>query len=122
MRSAFGLSVQTPRGPRKSGMPLSVDIPAPVSTTTRFAASISFLALSRAEGITKDSFLDAVLLQRFGIELEAESRFVRHRELAVHRLRHFLPQPRRPRHVFDGEAVRRCGDQVNRYLRREMVH
>src|SRR6185436_9047702 len=38
--SARGSFVQTPCGPRKSGMPDSVEIPAPVSTTTRAEASI----------------------------------------------------------------------------------
>src|ERR1700693_1608240 len=36
--SAAGLRVHTPFGPRKSGMPESVEIPAPVSTTTCSAA------------------------------------------------------------------------------------
>lgn len=31
-------SVQTPFGPRKSGMPQAVEMPAPVNTTTRRAA------------------------------------------------------------------------------------
>src|SRR5918999_642694 len=39
VRSAFGFLVQIPFGPRKSGMPLLVEIPAPVSTTTRSAAA-----------------------------------------------------------------------------------
>src|SRR5919201_327270 len=34
IRCAPGLRVHTPCGPRKSGMPLSVEIPAPVSTVT----------------------------------------------------------------------------------------
>src|SRR5438105_2453762 len=38
-RSAFGFFVQTPCGPRKSGMPDSVEMPAPVSATTRADAS-----------------------------------------------------------------------------------
>ncbi len=37
--SASGFLVHTPCGPRKSGMPESVEIPAPVSTTTRRARS-----------------------------------------------------------------------------------
>src|ERR671918_3209837 len=37
-RSAFGSLVHTPCGPRKSGIPDSVEIPAPVSATTRWAA------------------------------------------------------------------------------------
>src|SRR6187402_2614310 len=47
MRSAFGLSVHTPCGPRKSGIPESVEIPAPVRATMRFAESISSRALSK---------------------------------------------------------------------------
>src|SRR5688500_8087090 len=39
IRSALGLSVQTPWGPRKSGTPESVEMPAPVSATTRRASS-----------------------------------------------------------------------------------
>src|SRR5947199_10216027 len=39
-RSAPGFLVHTPSGPRKSGIPESVEIPAPVRTTTRLAASI----------------------------------------------------------------------------------
>src|SRR6185436_11457168 len=38
--SASGFLVHTPCGPRKSGMPESVEMPAPVSTTTRWAAPI----------------------------------------------------------------------------------
>src|SRR5687768_5893023 len=38
--SASGFLVHTPWGPRKSGMPESVEMPAPVRTTTRRAASI----------------------------------------------------------------------------------
>jgi hypothetical protein len=38
--SAFGFFVHTPRGPRKSGMPDSVEMPAPVSATMREAESI----------------------------------------------------------------------------------
>src|SRR5436190_1174401 len=38
--SASGFLVHTPCGPRKSGMPESVEMPAPVSTTTRPAVSI----------------------------------------------------------------------------------
>src|SRR5258706_8469726 len=37
--SALGFFVHTPCGPRKSGMPDSVEMPAPVSTTTRAARS-----------------------------------------------------------------------------------
>src|SRR5436190_15380970 len=37
--SASGFLVHTPCGPRKSGMPESVEMPAPVRTTTRPAAS-----------------------------------------------------------------------------------
>src|SRR5262245_50826601 len=44
--SASGFLVHSPWGPRKSGMPESVEIPAPVSTTTRCAPSIQVLAWS----------------------------------------------------------------------------
>src|SRR4030088_744445 len=37
-RAAFGLRVHTPFGPRKSGMPDSVEMPAPVSATMRVEA------------------------------------------------------------------------------------
>src|SRR5580658_2336264 len=46
--SASGFFVHTPCGPRKSGMPESVEIPAPVSTTTRRACSISPRARARS--------------------------------------------------------------------------
>src|SRR6185436_768985 len=39
-RSALGSRVHTPDGPRKSGMPDSVEMPAPVSTTTDRASVI----------------------------------------------------------------------------------
>ena len=42
--SAAGFFVQTPFGPRKSGMPESVEMPAPVSTTTRCASRTALLA------------------------------------------------------------------------------
>src|SRR6185369_17938584 len=38
--SAIGFLVHTPWGPRKSGMPESVEIPAPVRATTERAAAI----------------------------------------------------------------------------------
>src|SRR4030095_11959438 len=44
--SASGLRVQTPCGPRKSGMPESVEMPAPVNTTMRLAESIQPRAAS----------------------------------------------------------------------------
>ena len=39
--SASGFFVQMPWGPRKSGMPESVEIPAPVSTMMRWADATS---------------------------------------------------------------------------------
>ena len=48
--SATGFLVHTPCGPRKSGMPESVEMPAPVSTTTRFASRTQFL--TAADGST----------------------------------------------------------------------
>src|SRR5829696_1622507 len=44
--SACGFFVHTPFGPRKSGMPESVEMPAPVSTVTREAAASRVLANS----------------------------------------------------------------------------
>src|SRR5918993_1346359 len=44
--SAFGFFVHTPLGPRKSGMPESVEIPAPVSTTMRSASATQVRAAS----------------------------------------------------------------------------
>src|SRR5260221_11721164 len=41
--SASGFFVHSPCGPRKSGMPESVEIPAPLKTTMRLAASIQLL-------------------------------------------------------------------------------
>src|SRR5947207_1472227 len=45
-RSAFGFVVHTPCGPRKSGMPDSVEMPAPVSATMRDDSSIQRHTLS----------------------------------------------------------------------------
>src|ERR1043165_9333377 len=44
--SAAGFLVHTPCGPRKSGMPESVEMPAPVSTTTRRACPTQVLTSS----------------------------------------------------------------------------
>src|SRR4051812_26529957 len=44
--SASGFFVHSPCGPRKSGMPESVEMPAPVSTTTRCASAIHCLTSS----------------------------------------------------------------------------
>ncbi len=52
VRSAFGFLVHTPFGPRKSGMPLSVEIPAPVSTVTRRAGASVDRARSNARSVT----------------------------------------------------------------------
>jgi hypothetical protein len=46
--SASGFFVHTPCGPRKSGMPDSVEMPAPVSTTMRDASSIQPFTSSSA--------------------------------------------------------------------------
>src|SRR4051812_22835753 len=133
MCSAFGLSVQTPCGPRKSGMPESVEIPAPVSATTRVALPI--ISRARSSGVIKAfnakaakekqrtprlpiqkplaslaslavKLLNAVLLERLGIELEPMPRLVRNGQLAVHLMRRFLEELRRPRHVFHRKPVR----------------
>src|SRR5688500_2122502 len=48
--SASGFFVHTPCGPRKSGIPESVEIPAPVSTTTRRAPSIQVRTWSITSG------------------------------------------------------------------------
>src|SRR4029077_7086510 len=42
--SAGGFFVHTPFGPRKSGIPESVEMPAPVSTTTRCASRTALFA------------------------------------------------------------------------------
>src|SRR5882672_5305371 len=44
--SASGFFVHSPCGPRKSGMPESVEIPAPLKTTMRLAASIQLRTCS----------------------------------------------------------------------------
>src|SRR6185295_13593734 len=46
--SASGFLVQSPCGPRKSGIPESVEMPAPVSTTIRRAASIQLRTVAIA--------------------------------------------------------------------------
>lgn len=48
--SAAGLRVQIPFGPRKSGIPESVEMPAPVSTTIRSAVAIRSAAASTPTG------------------------------------------------------------------------
>src|SRR5215208_3383077 len=48
-RSALGFFVHTPCGPRKSGIPDSVEMPAPVKTTTWDAASTQRRASASAE-------------------------------------------------------------------------
>ena len=50
--SASGFLVHTPCGPRKSGMPESVEIPAPVSTTTRRARSTRDRARATSSSFT----------------------------------------------------------------------
>src|SRR5690349_3340775 len=47
--SASGFLVHTPCGPRKSGMPESVEMPAPVRTVTRSASSMRVRACSISE-------------------------------------------------------------------------
>src|SRR5215203_1334360 len=48
--SAAGFFVHSPFGPRKSGMPESVEMPAPVSTTIRSAVSRCCLAAATPTG------------------------------------------------------------------------
>src|SRR5204863_9573456 len=48
--SASGFLVHTPCGPRKSGMPESVEMPAPVSTTMRRASPIQVLTCASKLG------------------------------------------------------------------------
>ena len=50
--SVAGSRVHNPFGPRKSGMPLSVEIPAPVSTITALAVSISDAAAATWIAVT----------------------------------------------------------------------
>src|SRR3954447_16210085 len=50
--SALGSFVQTPCGPRKSGMPDSVEMPAPVSATMRVAAATQRRTSSTGVSIT----------------------------------------------------------------------
>ena len=50
--SAAGFSVQMPCGPRKSGMPLSVEMPAPVSTATLSAPSRRAAAAATGSGVS----------------------------------------------------------------------
>src|SRR5262245_58524376 len=51
--SAIGFLVHTPCGPRKSGMPESVEMPAPVSATTRLASSIQRLTFWTSAAIAR---------------------------------------------------------------------
>ena len=56
VRGALGLRVLGPEpfGPRKSGMPLSVEMPAPVSTTMDWAACTHERAVDRTDGSTTE--------------------------------------------------------------------
>ena len=62
--SAAGFFVHTPWGPRKSGIRESVEIPAPVSTATRSAASISVAATRTASSMARFSSLVPSVLTR----------------------------------------------------------
>src|SRR4051794_24530152 len=53
--SAAGFLVHTPSGPRKSGMPDSVEIPAPVSTTTARASRSQAAMRSVASSVPVDT-------------------------------------------------------------------
>src|SRR6476469_1245414 len=55
--SSAGLRVHTPFGPRKSGIPESVEMPAPVSTTTRPAAAIAARAEASSSVVTVSTSL-----------------------------------------------------------------
>ena len=63
--SASGFFVQTPSGPRKSGIPLSVEMPAPVSTVTeaapatRSAAARTAASSVPAGGVPRSSIAGA---------------------------------------------------------------
>jgi hypothetical protein len=50
--SAAGFRVQTPWGPRKSGIPESVEMPAPVNATTRVESPIHRRTLSMLDEVT----------------------------------------------------------------------
>ena len=54
--SASGFFVHMPLGPRKSGIPLSVDIPAPVRTVILLAWSIRSFACCNGPVILADVF------------------------------------------------------------------
>ena len=53
--SASGSLVHTPFGPLKSGMPESVEMPAPVSTTIRWARPTSALARASSAPASRES-------------------------------------------------------------------
>src|SRR5947208_7613423 len=64
--SAAGSFVQMPCGPRKSGMPDSVEIPAPVRTTMRVAPSIQAeTSLRVSDGEAGPATLNSVLGLRY---------------------------------------------------------
>src|ERR1051325_3974424 len=75
--SASGFFVQTPCGPRKSGMPESVEMPAPVSTTTRSASATHFWT-SRSKA-TASGFCGR-RRERASADLEADRQRARGRE------------------------------------------
>src|SRR5438093_1153032 len=59
--SAAGSFVHTPCGPRKSGMPESVEIPAPVSATTRVDSSIQRRTVSTSASAPPSSVATSLL-------------------------------------------------------------
>src|SRR5882762_689606 len=65
--SALGFFVHTPCGPRKSGIPDSVEMPAPVSTTTRSARFTQLRTFSMFTVLPNRSPLWGFIVSQFGV-------------------------------------------------------
>src|SRR5882672_5209639 len=65
--SALGFFVHTPCGPRKSGIPDSVEMPAPVSTTTRSARFTQLRTFSMFTVLPNRSPLSGFIVSQFGV-------------------------------------------------------
>src|SRR5215475_10505794 len=86
--SASGFFVQTPFGPRKSGIPDSVEMPAPVSTTVRFDEASQEDTTARSPDIAQ-VYLGGTKKQRGGKPGSPPRRTYRlRRAKSVHRLRY----------------------------------
>src|SRR5436190_19871704 len=104
--SASGFLVQTPCGPRKSGMPESVEMPAPVSATTRLALASQLWTCA-----SKSGHLDLAATARAA---ERRQRPLRHDDLRRSLAAHLLQLLHR---ALD-RLARQLAEFVGRFLER----